>query len=151
GGALAIGPYAGKGEEAFAEWRDGIRQVAGFPNTYVKLGGLGMKLTGFTFFENDMPPSSEDLEKAWRPYIEICISAFGPQRSVFKGSDRPDSDVDFLVEFERDAVPGLLGMAEIEAELSALLGRPVDLRTANELSPHFRQAVERAAEVRFAA
>ena len=53
--------------------------------------------------------------------------------------------------FERDAVPGLLGMAEIEAELSALLGRPVDLRTANELSPHFRQAVERAAEVRFAA
>ncbi len=77
GGALAIGPYAGKGEEAFAEWRDGVRQVASFPNTYVKLGGLGMKLTGFTFFENDMPPSSEDLEKAWRPYIETCITAFG--------------------------------------------------------------------------
>jgi len=76
------------------------------------------------------------------------LALFG---SVLKGSDRPDSDVDFLVEFERDAVPGLLGMAEIEAELSALLGRPVDLRTANELSPHFRQAVERAAEVRFAA
>ena len=76
------------------------------------------------------------------------LALFG---SVLKGSDRPDSDVDFLVEFERDAVPGLLGIAEIEAELSALLGRPVDLRTANELSPHFRQAVERAAEVRFAA
>ena len=76
------------------------------------------------------------------------LALFG---SVLKGSDRPDSDVDFLVEFERDAVPGLLGMAEIEAELSALLGRPVDLRTANEVSPHFRQAVERAAEVRFAA
>ena len=76
------------------------------------------------------------------------LALFG---SVLKGSDRPDSDVDFLVEFERDAVPGLLGMAEIEAELSALLGRPVDLRTANELSPHFRQAVERAAEVQFAA
>ena len=41
GGALAIGPYAGKREEGFAEWRDGIREVAGFPNTYVKLGGLG--------------------------------------------------------------------------------------------------------------
>ena len=76
------------------------------------------------------------------------LALFG---SVLKGSDRPDSDVDFLVEFERDAVPGLLGMAEIEAELSALLGRPVDLRTANELSPHFRQPVERAAELRFAA
>jgi uncharacterized protein len=55
------------------------------------------------------------------------------------------------VEFEPDAVPGLLGLAEIEAELSAFLGRPVDLRTANELSPHFRRAVERAAEVQFAA
>ena len=76
------------------------------------------------------------------------LALFG---SVLKGSDRPDSDVDFLVDLERDAVPGLLGMAEIEAKLSALLGRPVDLRTANELSPHFRQAVERAAEVQFAA
>jgi hypothetical protein len=76
------------------------------------------------------------------------LSLFG---SVLRGTDRPNSDVDFLVEFERDAVPGLLGLAEIEAELSALLGRPVDLRTTNELSPHFRHAVERAAEVQFAA
>jgi predicted TIM-barrel fold metal-dependent hydrolase len=86
GGALAIGPYEGKGEEGFAEWRDGVRQVASFPNTYVKLGGLGMKLTGFTFFENEMPPSSEDLEKAWRPYIETCINAFGAQRSMFESN-----------------------------------------------------------------
>jgi len=42
-------------------------------------------------------------------------------------------------------------MAEIEAQLSELLGRSVDLRTANELSPHFRQAVEQMAEVQFAA
>jgi predicted nucleotidyltransferase len=70
---------------------------------------------------------------------------------VLRSTDGAKSDVDLLVEFEPDAVPGLLGLAEIEAELSALLGRPVDLRTANELSPHFRQAVERAAEVQFAA
>jgi uncharacterized protein len=47
--------------------------------------------------------------------------------------------------------PGFLGLAAIEAELSELLGRPVDLRTPNELSPHFREAVERSAEVQFAA
>jgi L-fuconolactonase len=86
GGALAIGPYAGKGEEAFAEWRTAVREVAACPNVYVKVGGLGMKLTGFTFFENDMPPSSEDLEKAWRPYVETCINAFGPQRSMFESN-----------------------------------------------------------------
>ena len=76
------------------------------------------------------------------------LALFG---SVLRSTDGANSDVDLLVEFEPDAVPGLLGLAEIEAELSALLGRPVDLRTANELSPHFRQAVERVAEVQFAA
>ena len=86
GGPLAIGPYAGKREEGFAEWRAGIREVADRPNTYVKLGGLAMKLTGFTFFENDDPPSSQDLEKAWRPYIEVCLDAFGPQRSMFESN-----------------------------------------------------------------
>ena len=53
GGPLAIGPYAGKREEAFAAWKKLIGEVASLPNTYVKFGGLGMKLTGFTFFEND--------------------------------------------------------------------------------------------------
>jgi uncharacterized protein len=79
----------------------------------------------------------------------ICrLALFG---SVLKGTDRPDSDVDFLVEFEPGAVPGLLGLAEIETQLSGVLGRRVDLRTANELSPYFRQAVEQTAEVQFAA
>jgi predicted TIM-barrel fold metal-dependent hydrolase len=86
GGPLAVGLYAGKREEAFAEWRDRIREVASFPNTYVKLGGLGMKPIGYTFFDNDQPPSSQDLEKAWRPYIETCITAFGPQRSMFESN-----------------------------------------------------------------
>ena len=86
GGPLAIGPYAGKREEAFSEWRDRIREVASLPNTYVNLGGLGMKMIGFTFFEDDMPPSSQDLEKAWRPYLETCITAFGPQRAMFESN-----------------------------------------------------------------
>ena len=86
GGPLAIGPYAGKREEAFTEWRDRIRKIAALPNTYVKLGGLGMKMIGFTFYENPEPPSSQELEKAWRPYIETCIEAFGPQRSMFESN-----------------------------------------------------------------
>ena len=89
----------------------------------------------------------EALARLCRNYRIRRLALFG---SVLKGTDRPDSDVDLLVEFEPDAVPGLLGLAEIEAQLSGLLGRQVDLRTANELSPHFRQAVERMAEVQFA-
>ena len=72
--------------------------------------------------------------------------------SVLKGTARPDSDVDLLVEFEPDAIPGLLGLAAIEMELSDLLGgRRVDLRTAQELSRHFRDEVVRTARVQYAA
>ena len=77
------------------------------------------------------------------------LSLFG---SVLHGTDRPDSDVDLLVEFEPDATPGLLGLAAIEMELSNLLrGRRVDLRTPQELSRYFRDEVVRTAQVQYAA
>ena len=86
GGPLAVGPYAGKREEAFTKWHEGICEVASCPNVYIKLGGLGMKPIGFTFYEYDLPPRSQDLERAWRPYIETCIEAFGPQRSMYESN-----------------------------------------------------------------
>jgi predicted nucleotidyltransferase len=68
-----------------------------------------------------------------------------------KGTARQDSDVDLLVEFEPGQSPGLLGLAAIEAELSSLIdGRRVDLRTAQDLSPHFRDDVVRNAETQYA-
>lgn len=58
--------------------------------------------------------------------------------------------MDLLVEFEPDATPSLLTMAEIELELSPLLGRrKVDLRTAGDLSRHFRDDVVRTAELQY--
>src|SRR5262249_26990562 len=56
------------------------------PQHLCQAGGLGMKMIGFDFFEKPEPPSSQDLEKAWRPYIETCIAAFGPQRSMFESN-----------------------------------------------------------------
>ena len=77
------------------------------------------------------------------------LSLFGSQ---LKGTARPDSDVDLLVEFEPDHVPGLLGIAAMELTLSEMLGgRPVDLRTAQDLSRHFRDEVVRTAEVQYVA
>ena len=76
------------------------------------------------------------------------LSLFG---SALAGVDRLDSDVDLLVEFEPGRTPGLLGIAAMEAELSALLGgRRVDLRTPQDLSRHFREEVLRAAAVQYA-
>ena len=77
------------------------------------------------------------------------LALFG---STLKGTNRRDSDIDLLVEFEPEATPGLLAMAAIESELSALLeGRKVHLRTALDLSKYFRDEVVRTAEVQFEA
>lgn len=86
GGPLGIGPYAGRREAIFAEWRRAIRDLAACPNVYVKLGGLGMKICGFEFHKRPQPPSSEELAAAWRPYVETCIEAFGPERCMFESN-----------------------------------------------------------------
>ncbi len=76
------------------------------------------------------------------------LSLFGSQA---KGTSGPDSDIDLLVDFEPGSVPGLIGMAALENELSGLLGgRKVDLRTARDLSRHFRDEVMRTAQVQYA-
>lgn len=76
------------------------------------------------------------------------LSVFG---SVLGDTFGPDSDVDVLVKFAPGSVPGLLGMAAMEIELSELIGREVDLRTAGDLSTYFRDDVEARARTVYAA
>lgn len=64
---------------------------------------------------------------------------------------RPDSDIDLLVEFEEDHVPGLITLSGMEIELSDKIGRKVDLRTPRDLSRYFRDEVVRQAEVQYEA
>jgi len=70
GGPIGLGRYAGKRAETFAEWSARIRELAGCPNVHIKLGGLGMRMFGFNVHTSELPPSSEELAAAWRPYIE---------------------------------------------------------------------------------
>ena len=56
----------------------------------VLLGGLAMRLLGFDFHQRPKPPSSEQAAAAWRPYIETCIEAFGPERCMFESNFPPD-------------------------------------------------------------
>ena len=86
GGPIGLGPYAGRREEVFAEWSARIRELAECPNVHVKLGGLGMRMFGFTVHTGELPPSSEQLAAAWRPYIETCIAAFGSERAMFESN-----------------------------------------------------------------
>jgi predicted TIM-barrel fold metal-dependent hydrolase len=90
GGPVGIGSYAGRREEIFASWKASILQAASCANVVVKLGGLAMRLLGYDFHERLRPPSSEEAASAWRPYIETCIDAFGPQRCMFESNFPPD-------------------------------------------------------------
>ena len=66
------------------------------------------------------------------------LSLFG---SVLTPRFRTDSDVDMLVEFEPGHVPGYFDLARMEMDLTAAVGRTVDLRTQHELSRYFRDEV----------
>jgi hypothetical protein len=70
------------------------------------------------------------------------LALFG---SVLRDDFRPESDVDVLVEFDPGQTPGF-GFFSIERELSAMVGRKVDLNTPGFLSRYFREDVLNEAE-----
>ncbi len=77
----------------------------------------------------------------------VRLSLFG---SVLRADFRKGSDVDVLVEFETDHIPGFFRLARMERELSQLLGgRTVDLRTPQDLSRYFRDDVVKTAKVQY--
>jgi predicted TIM-barrel fold metal-dependent hydrolase len=86
GGLVRVGPYRGREDDAFADWAASIAQLAHCPNVTMKLGGLGMRLSGFALRERSAPPSSLELGRLWRPFVERCIEAFGAERCMFEGN-----------------------------------------------------------------
>jgi predicted nucleotidyltransferase len=73
------------------------------------------------------------------------LSVFG---SALKDDFGNDSDVDILVEFQEDHVPGF-AFFDMELELSQIIGRKVDLNTPNFLSRYFRDSIIKTAEVQY--
>ena len=79
------GPYRDRLDEVTTNWRAAMRELARRDNVFVKLGALPAKFGG----ENKtrgLPPSSEDVANAWRPWIEPCIEFFGAQRCLFESN-----------------------------------------------------------------
>lgn len=66
-------------------------------------------------------------------YGATNVRVFG---SVARGDERPDSDVDFLVDLRRGI--GLVGLGGLERELSVLLRTSVDVVPADSLKPRIR-------------
>jgi uncharacterized protein len=85
--------------------------------------------------------------------VEFCkanrirrLALFG---SVLREDFSPFSDVDVLVEFEAGARVGMIRLSAMEAELSQILGRNVDLNTSGFLSKYYRERILSEAEVQY--
>lgn len=92
--------------------------------------------------------SEEQIGRFCKKHHIKKMALFG---SALHGKLRPESDIDFLVEFEDGHIPGLITLSGIENELSQQLGRKVDLRTPKELSMYFRNDVVREAKIQYEA
>ncbi len=66
------------------------------------------------------------------------LALFG---SVVRGEQKPESDIDLLVEFDGPAT--FDGYMELKFYLEDLLGKPVDLVTQKALRPQLRPRIER--------
>jgi predicted nucleotidyltransferase len=90
---------------------------------------------------------SEKIEKFCKKHHIRKLSLFG---SALRDDFSPESDLDILVEFDPAHIPGFIRLAGMEIELTEILGRKVDMRTAQDLSRYFREDVLNSAKVQYA-
>jgi uncharacterized protein len=79
---------------------------------------------------------SQNLENFCRKWKVRELSLFG---SVLRDDFTPESDVDVLVSFDQDAPWSLWDITAMRDELSALMGRSVDLVEREGLRNPFRR------------
>ena len=78
------------------------------------------------------------IEKFCKAHHVVKMALFG---SVLSDHFSETSDVDILVEFDPDHVPGLFEIVDMKDELSKNIGREVDLRTPEDISKFFRNEI----------
>ena len=78
------------------------------------------------------------IESFCQKHHIIYLALFG---SILTSKFTQESDIDILVKFEKKHIPHLFAIVNMESELTEIVGRPVDLKTPNDLSPYFRNEV----------
>ncbi len=86
GGPLGLGPYEGRRNEVFQAWSADIAALSSHPNLVLKLGGVGSLRSGYDWHQRAPKPGSAELAEAMRPYFELCIEKFGPDRCMFESN-----------------------------------------------------------------
>ena len=90
-----------------------------------------------------------EIDSLCRRHYVRRLALFG---SILRSDFGPHSDIDVLIEFDPQHIPGFFRLSRIAEELSQLFGgRKVDLRTPQDLSRYFRADVLAHAQVQYAA
>ncbi len=140
----ALARRAGTSQAAVARYENGVSSPA--VTTLERL----LAACGRTLELGTRHTSIRDLSgvrarrlRAAKQELLKCVAKHGGRNlrvfgSVARGDDRPDSDVDLLVDL--DAGRGLLDLAELRDALADLLGERVDLATLDLLKPEVAEA-----------
>jgi L-fuconolactonase len=86
GTPLGVGPYAGKRDEIFDQWKKDVAEIAQCENVVAKLGGLAMPDNGFGWMGRELPPTSDEFVEAQSRYYLHTIECFTPQRCMFESN-----------------------------------------------------------------
>ena len=86
GSPILGGPYATDRAKVFTDWKAGMAALSKHHNVTVKLGALPIRLPGVSGAPKDVPPSSEEVAAAWRPWLETSIELFGADRCMFESN-----------------------------------------------------------------
>ena len=85
GSPILGGPYRGRTDEVFEHWKVGIARASERRNVFVKLGAMPIRMPSYVG-DRTLPPGSEEVSAAWRPWMETCIEAFGVERSMYESN-----------------------------------------------------------------
>ncbi|MCB1396642.1 MAG: amidohydrolase family protein [Rhodobacteraceae bacterium] len=87
---IAVGIQSGPAA-VFDDWRQGLRDLAQCRNVLCKIGGFGLPFWGFGFDQRSEGAGSAELAAVWRPYVEVALEAFGPDRCMMESNYPVDS------------------------------------------------------------
>lgn len=86
GGVLGYGPYAGRRDEVYAQWKRDMAELARCANVSVKLGGQMMRLAPYDYLHLPAPLTAAEMAAHWRPWHEPLIEMFGADRCLYESN-----------------------------------------------------------------
>ena len=86
GGPLGIGPYEGKRDEIYEQWKEDTYELSQCVNVFAKLGGLAMPINGWDWHRKNLPATSDEIVAEQARYYMHTLECFGADRSMFESN-----------------------------------------------------------------